>query len=265
MALTRYLLLSLLLSLGLGMASTASAQQELQSKIDGELPQALRIVAQQGVEFIDTFDAPGELTAYVGHYQGQGLVVYVTADGEHALVGNMLNVQGVDIGAEKVRSIIDEPRYGPAWDEFETANYFIEGDDNAPNIIYTFTDPFCPYCRQFHEAMKPYVEEGRVQVRHLMVGIIREASPAIASTIIGSEDPYATFIEHMRTIDDGGIMMDGTAMRRGQALMRHNQSIMRGLGISATPATFYKDRHGVVQMIQGAPRHPDTIEQMLIH
>ena len=265
MAVTRNLWSSLLLSLGLSMVGTAVAQQELVSKIDGELPQALRIVDQQGVEFIDTFDAPSNLTGYVGHYQGQGLVVYVTADGEHALVGNMLNVQGIDIGAEKIRTIIDEPRYGPAWDELEKANYFIEGDENAPNVLYTFTDPFCPYCRKFHESMKPYVDEGRVQLRHLMVGIIREASPAIAATIIGSEDPYAMFLEHMRTIDDGGIMMDGTAMRRGQSLMRHNQSIMRSLGLSATPATFYKDRNGVVQMIQGAPRHPDAIEQMLIH
>ena len=265
MAVTRNLLTSLLLSLGLSMSGVAAAQQELESKIEGELPQALRIVASQGVEFIDTFDAPGELTGYVGHYQGQGLVVYVTADGEHALVGNMLDVRGMDIGAEKIRTIIDEPRYGPAWEAFEKANYFIEGDENAPNVLYTFTDPFCPYCRKFHEAMKPYVDEGRVQLRHLMVGIIREASPAIAATIIGSEDPYATFLEHMRTIDDGGIMMDGTAMRRGQALMRHNQSIMRSLGLSATPATFYKDRHGVVQVVQGAPRDNSTIEQMLIH
>lgn len=265
MSLTRYLLPALVLSVGFGMPGIAAAQQELVSKIDGELPRALHVVARQGVEFIDTFEAPGGLTGYIGHYQGQGLAVYVTPDGEYALVGSMLNPEGYDIGAEQVRRVIDEPRYGPAWEQFETANFFIEGDENAPNILYTFTDPFCPYCRQLHESLQPYIEAGRVQVRHLMVGIIREASPAIAATIIGSENPYETFIEHMRTYDDGGIMMDGTAMRRGQSLMRHNQEIMRSLNLSSTPATFFKDRHGVVHMVQGAPRDSATIEQMLAY
>lgn len=255
---------SLLVGATLMLAGTTAAIAQA-ALSDSDLPNALRPIASQGVQFVDTFEAPGGLTGYVGEYQGQGLVVYVTADGEYALVGNMLNNQGMDIGSEHVRRIIDEPRYGEAWGALEEANWFIEGDENAPNIIYTFTDPFCPYCRRLHESLKPYVDDGRIQVRHLMVGIIREASPAIASTIIGSDDPYETFLEHMQTYDDGGIMMNGTDMRRGQNLMRENQTIMRDLNLSATPATFYKDRDGVVQLIQGAPRNAAAIEQMLVN
>lgn len=232
---------------------------------ESELPKALNPLASQGVSFVGTFGAPGELTGYVGSYQGQGLVVYVTPDGEHAIVGNMIDEQGRDIGASYIQRMHDAPRQSQAWEKVEGANWFIEGDENAPNVLYTFTDPFCPYCRRLHESVKPYVEEGRLQVRHIMVGIIREASPAIASSILGSEDPYQMFLEHMNTFDDGGIVMDGNAMRRAQSDLRENQAIMREMGLSSTPVSYYKDSDGNVQMLQGAPRSREQIEQMLVN
>lgn len=234
------------------------------AKAEDELPAPVQMIADQGVSFVGNFDAPGGLTGYVGEYQGQGVAVYLTPDGEHAVVGNMLNSEGQDIAAEHIRRLIDEPRYGEAWGTIEEANWFIEGDENAPNIVYTFTDPFCPYCRRMHEAMKPYVDAGQIQVRHIMVGIIREASPAIAATIIGSDNPMEKLLEHMDTIDDGGIVMQGTAMRSGQRALREHHDMMRGLNLSATPVTFYKDRNGVVQQVQGAPQ-PQQIEQMIVN
>lgn len=276
MALNRHLLCLVALAGGITVSAQAAAATtplaahsasftfaQASRGIQGDLPAALRPIASQGVNFIGTFEAPGNLTGYVGEYQGQGLAVYVTEDGEHAVVGNMINAQGADIGAQHVRRLVDEPRYGEAWELLEQSAWFIEGDENAPNVVYTFTDPFCPFCRRMHEALKPYVAEGRLQVRHIMVGIIREASPTIAASILGADQPIDKFLEHMRTYDDGGIIMDGVAMRAGQADLRQNQAIMRELNLSATPATFFKDANGVVQLIQGAPQDAATIEQML--
>lgn len=259
MAMNRHFLSSLLMALSAPLMLTACG-----AKAEDDLPAPVQTIANQGVNFVGTFDAPGGLTGYVGEYQGQGLTVYLTEDGEHALVGNMLDTNGQDIGMQHIRRLIEEPRYGEAWDLIEQAEWFIEGSEDAPNVVYTFTDPFCPFCRRMHESMKPYVDNGQVQVRHIMVGIIREASPAIASTIIGSDDPMAQLLEHMDTIDDGGIVMQGTAMRSGQRALRQHHEIMRELNLSATPATFYKDGNGVVQLVQGAPR-PEQIQQMLVN
>lgn len=259
MAMNRHFLSSLVLALSAPLMLAACG-----ANAEDDLPPPVQIIADQGVDFVGTFDAPGGLTGYVGEYQGQGLTVYVTADGEHAVAGNMLNSYGQDIGAQHIRRLIEEPRYGEAWGTVEEANWFIEGDENAPNIFYTFTDPFCPYCQRMHEAMRPYVESGRAQIRHIMVGIIREASPTIAATILGSDDPMEQLLEHMNTISDGGILMQGLAMRKGQPTLRENHETMRELNLSATPATFYKDHNGVVQLIQGAPSQ-QLIEQMLVN
>lgn len=256
MALTRYRLTA---AIGAVLLSSA-----VQAKID-QLPASLQTIADQGVTFVGTFEAPGNLTGYVGEYQGQGLAVYTTADGQHALVGTLIDSSGRDMGADHIRRLIDEPRYGEAWNTLQDeANWFIEGDANAPNIVYTFTDPFCPYCQRMHEMMRPYIESGEVQLRHIMVGIIREASPAIAATIIGSDNPMEQLLEHMQTFADGGITMQGTAMRAGQSALRTNHEIMRSLNLSATPASFYKDKEGVVRLLEGAPQQ-EQIRDILVN
>ncbi|RUO28975.1 thiol:disulfide interchange protein DsbG [Aliidiomarina sedimenti] len=227
-----------------------------------ELPPPIQNVANQGVEIKGSFEGPDGMTGYVGEFQGQGLAIYATADGQNAFVGTWIDSDGRDMGAAHIRRLIDEPRYADAWVELEQANWIQEGSDDAEHTLYTFTDPFCPYCRQMHESMKPYIESGQVQLRHIMVGIIREASPSIAATILGSDDPAAALSEHMSTFDDGGILMQGSALRQGNPILQQNHSLMRSLNLSSTPATFFKDQNDVVQMVQGAPNE-QAIEAML--
>ncbi len=53
-----------------------------------------------------------------------------------------------------------------------------DGKDNAPKIIYMFSDPNCPYCNRFWQLARPWVDSGKVQIRHIMVGILSHDSPA---------------------------------------------------------------------------------------
>lgn len=248
--------------LGAGILSHSVNVHATDNQPPENLPAPVQVIAQQGVTIVGQFDGPEGITGYVGEYQGQGLTLYVTADGENAFIGTWLDADGTDRGAEYIRRLVDAPRYADAWSTLEQTDWLAEGDADAGTIIYTFTDPFCPYCRRMHESLLSYVESGQLQIRHIMVGIIREASPAIAATIIGSDDPTAALLEHMERIEEGGIDMNGPAMRAGQSSLRRHHEIMRSLNISSTPVTFYRDRDDVVQMLQGAPSG-HHIEQML--
>src|SRR5690554_4064102 len=127
MAMNRHFVSSLVLALSAPLMLAACG-----AKAEDDLPPPVQIIADQGVDFVGTFDAPGGLTGYVGEYQGQGLTVYVTADGEHAVAGNMLDSYGRDIGVQHIRRLIEMPRFGEYWGTFEEANWFIDGDENAP-------------------------------------------------------------------------------------------------------------------------------------
>lgn len=229
---------------------------------DDTLPAPVQTIASQGVDIKGQFDGPDGMTGFVGEFQGQGIAIYTTRDGQQAFVGTWIDANGRDLGAPHIRRLIDEPRYAEAWDDLEGSNWIQEGQDDAEHIIYTFTDPFCPYCRQMHESMRPFIRSGQVQLRHIMVGIIREASPSIAATILGSDDPSAALQEHMETFDDGGLMMQGRALRSGNPALQANHDLMRSLNLSSTPSTFFIDQHGVVQLVQGAPNQA-AIETML--
>lgn len=74
------------------------------------------------------------------------------------------------------------------WAQLESATWVLDGKADAPRIVYTFSDANCPYCNHFWEAARPWVNSGKVQLRHLLVGIIREDSPAKAAAILGASD-----------------------------------------------------------------------------
>ena len=71
--------------------------------------------------------------------------------------------------------------------EWKKRRGFWTGKKEAPVIVYVFADPFCPYCKQFWQQARPWVESGKVQLRTLLVGVIKPESPATAAAIPGNQ------------------------------------------------------------------------------
>ncbi|WP_444677058.1 thiol:disulfide interchange protein DsbG [Halomonas sp. E19] len=82
------------------------------------------------------------------------------------------------------------------WQDLEQSHWIQDGDPAAPRVLYTFTDPNCPYCVRFWEMARPWVEAGEVQLRHVMVGILQPNSPAKAAALLGADDPAAALHNH---------------------------------------------------------------------
>ncbi|KPV41784.1 hypothetical protein AN478_01450 [Thiohalorhabdus denitrificans] len=141
-----------------------------------------------------------------------------------------------------------------AWEVLEKESHWIAtGADDPERIVYAFTDPNCPYCHDLWKATKPYYEEG-LQVRHIMVGILRPSSPGKAAAILGADDPTQALNEHERSYEDGGIEPVDSPGSKVQSRLEDNQRIMQRLGARATPAVVYRDGDGKVHMVAGMPR-----------
>ncbi|SFC92857.1 Thioredoxin-like domain-containing protein [Thiohalospira halophila DSM 15071] len=134
----------------------------------------------------------------------------------------------------------------------EKAHWVATGAEDPERIIYVFSDPNCPYCHDLWKATRPYYQEG-LQVRHILVGILRPSSPGKAAAILGADDPARTLNEHERNYEDGGIEPADNPDPEARSQLETNRQLMQELGARATPTLFYRDGDGSVQRIAGMP------------
>jgi thiol:disulfide interchange protein DsbG len=226
-----------------------------------DYPAPIRAIMQHGVEIQAEFEAPGGLTGYVGQSQGQPLVLYVTADGEQAIVGPMLDARGRNLSEEHIDRFLPKPDLSAVWEQLEQADWVREGSAGAERVVYVFMDPECPFCNAFWRAARPYVGE-EVQLRHIMVGILRPTSLPKAARILGAEDPAAALAEHEQSHASGGIEPLQPVPAELRERVEANNRLMQALGAHATPAIYYEDREGRVQQLMGMPRLGTIAEEI---
>lgn len=220
-------------------------------------PEVIRYIQQQGVTIVDTFDAPGGLTGYAATVQGQPMSIYLTEDKNYALIGNLINAEGEDLGDQALYELISAPQNEKVWQKLEQADWVQDGQQQAEKIIYTFTDPYCPYCQKLREIADPYIARGEVQLRHVVVGILQENSLKKAAAILGSDSPEKALQQHIQHADNAAENADEETVNNGTLLVEKNNLLMEQLGFMATPTSIYKDEEGHVRLIEGMPMRDD--------
>jgi len=218
-----------------------------------DLPAPVKAIEKQGITIIKSFDAPGGMKGYLGKYQEMGVTIYVTPDGKHAISGYMYDEAGTNL-SEK---LFNQELYGPAgrelWQRMEKADWILDGQKTAPRVIYVFADPYCPYCKQFWQQARPWVESGKVQIRTLMVGVIKPESPAEAAAILSAKDPAKSWHEYEQSNGKMTLALPKTIPPAIMRSLNLNQKIMDDLGAIATPAIYYMNEENVLQQAVGLP------------
>lgn len=220
-------------------------------------PAVLRGIEKHGFEVIGEFDAPGGLRGFAGQVGGQPAAAYVTADSKNVMVGTLFNEKGEDVGAGPLDKLVAKPMSDRIWARLDGSAWVRDGRADAPRVVYTFSDANCPYCHRFWEAARPWVDSGKVQLRHVMVGVIREDSPAKAAAILGAPNPSAVFLQNEHDFGKGGIKPAANISPELANKLDANQVLMMELGFQGTPGILFRDEHGVVQRVSGMPQGED--------
>ncbi|KMM80998.1 thiol:disulfide interchange protein DsbG [Pseudomonas deceptionensis] len=226
-----------------------------------ELPPAIKKIEAKGAKIVGSFDAPGDLRGFAAQYQNRGMALYLTKDG-NVLVGNLYDADGKDLSLAPLQKLVYEPMAKQVWANMEKSNWIADGKADAPRIVYLFSDPNCPYCNMFWEQARPWVDSGKVQLRHIMVGIIREDSPAKSAALLAAKDPQQALHEHEKAGKASKLKPLEKIPADVQAKLDANAKLMEELDVAATPAIFYLDAQGNLQQQQGAPS-PDKLVQIL--
>lgn len=114
----------------------------------------------------------------------------------------------------------------------------------------------------FWEQARPWVDSGKVQLRHIMVGIIREDSPGKSAALMAAKDPMQALHDHEKAGKASTLKALGSIPVDVQAKLDANMQLMTELDVAATPAIFYLDEQGNLQQQQGAPS-PDKLLKIL--
>lgn len=224
----------------------------------GDRPAVLKGIEKHGFEVLGEFDAPGGLRGFAGVVGGQQTAAaYVTPDGKHVLVGSLFDEKGEEVGAAALEKLAAKPMSDQAWKKLDASAWVRDGRADAPRVVYTFSDANCPYCHKFWEAARPWVDSGKVQLRHIMVGVIREDSPAKAAAILTAPNPSAALLENEHAFDKGGIKPVAKLTPDVANKLNANQELMIEMGFQGTPGILFKDDKGLVQRRSGMPQGDD--------
>lgn len=218
-----------------------------------ELPAPVKAIEKQGITILKSFEAPGGMKGYLGKYQEMGVTIYLTPDGKHAVSGYMYDEAGNNLSEKLIAKEIYAPEGRKLWQRMEKADWLLDGKKDAPRVVYVFADPYCPYCKQFWQLARPWVDAGKVQLRTLLVGVIKPESPAAAAAIMSAKDPAQSWNDFEKSNGKMALTLPKSVPPELMKKLNIHQKIMDDLGANATPAIYYMNEDNVLQQEVGLP------------
>ncbi|HEU0230824.1 MAG TPA: thiol:disulfide interchange protein DsbG [Burkholderiaceae bacterium] len=225
------------------------------------LPPSVKALQSQGLDVMGEFNVGDGLRAFAGAAGDRPLAIYVTQDGS-AIIGTRVGPDGKALDEGRLQDLVAKPMAKRAWSALEKATWVQDGKKDAPRIIYTFSDPNCPYCHKFWEASRPWVKSGAVQLRHLVVAVIRPDSATKAATILGAKDRSAELTKNEMTFSEGGIKPAESVPPAIQTILDENQELMMNMGFRGTPGIVAMRSDGLLEKINGLPQ-PAALAELL--
>jgi thiol:disulfide interchange protein DsbG len=234
----------------------------------GELP-STQFLAEQGLQIVGPMQSTGGLKAWAAYRDQQPIPIYRMPDGKHWVIGTVIDAQGKDVNAKALHSAVQKPMGLELWDDLESARWIADGKPEAPRIAYVFTDPNCPYCNQLWRETRPLVQAGQLQLRHILVGMLRPSSEGKAAAILGSRVPEQALASHAAAYADAhGKNPDALGIAPLQRIpvstrdaLTRNAALMNHAGLRATPVTIWKNAQGLLQIRTGMP--PGLLDELM--
>lgn len=233
------------------------------------LPAPLQALEKKGLSVVGKFPSPSGMTAYAAHAGTAPMALYLMPDGKHVIVGTLFDATGKNLTVAGLEKVLAQPMTEAVWSKLEKSHWIADGREDAPRTVYVFTDPNCPYCNKLWADARPWVDAGKVQLRHVMVGILTPTSAGKAAALLGDKNPAAALdaYERRHVASNAKTLASGRPKPLGDdslkplsvipagiaAQLDANAALMASYGLQATPALVWKDAKGGVQMRQGAP------------
>lgn len=227
----------------------------------GSRPASVQALEARGLTVMQEFAVDRGMRGFAAIAGDNPIAVYVTPSGK-AIIGTRLDDKGEPLDEVTLQNLVAQPTGERAWSQLESAAWVLDGKADAPRIVYSFSDPNCIYCNRFWHSARPWVDSGKVQLRHMIVGIIKDDSATKAAAILEAPDRTAALLENERTMSRGGITPAARVSATSRSILEANHELMLLLGFRGTPGIVLKDSDGAIKKFNGMPR-PDALTEVL--
>ncbi|MBA4741969.1 MAG: thiol:disulfide interchange protein DsbG [Azoarcus sp.] len=225
-------------------------------------PVVLDALQSQGLTVMAEFPLEGtDLRGFAALAHQRPIAVYVASDGS-AIVGTRVDRDAQIVDEALLEELVTRPMGEQMWAQLEAVTWVRDGREDAPRVVYAFSDPNCPFCNRFWHAARPWVDSGRVQLRHVLVGMLRKDSANKAAAILSANDPEAALTENETRFSEGGIQPVASVSDEIAGVLEANQALMIELGFRGTPAVVFRDNADFVRHIGGMPT-ADRLEAVM--
>ncbi|XNM58599.1 thiol:disulfide interchange protein DsbG [Escherichia coli] len=163
-----------------------------------------------------------------------GVTIYLTPDGKHAISGYMYNEKGENLSNTLIEKEIYAPpdaKCGNGWNN-PTGSSTVDAHHLHAQPIRS-----AHIAKQFWQQARPWVDSGKVQLRTLLVGVIKPESPATAAAILSSKNARKTWQEYESS--GGKLQAKRTAnvSTEQMKVLSANEKLMDNVG-EFTPAIY---------------------------
>ncbi len=229
------------------------------SAVASTLPAPIQALQRQGIIIRGDMQAPAGFRGYLAEYGGSRMPVYLLPDGKHVVIGNLFDAQGNDMTRDAFMRAARPKLDAATWKALEKSTWIPEGASKPKRIVYVFDDTECPYCHRLWERVQPMLAGGDVQVRYIMVAVIRPESLGRAAAVLSATDPSAVLRTHEAHFGNSPIKPLTKIPASVRAKIEANNALMARLGATGTPAIVYRDGKGAIRMVDGMPSDPAQI------
>lgn len=234
----------LLFIAGIGLATSAHAQT---------YPAPIQALVDKGIVIKAPMSAPPGFKGYIGEYRGQPVPLYLLPDGKHVSIGSLYGPGAEDLTQNAFREAVAPTLGANTWKALQQSTWIAEGTKKPERVIYVFTDSECPYCHKLWLATQPYLKQGKIQIRNVMVAVIKPQSIGRGAAILSAKDPVATLRRHEESFGHSSVKVLSPVPKALADKLGDNGDLMHQLGVVGTPAVVYRDRAGHVKIAPGLP------------
>lgn len=244
--------ITLAVLMGFAMLQSACAQTKSQSTPEATGSRAY--IEQQGFTFVKEIPAPEGMTGWVGHTGQTPASVFISKDDKFYIIGDLYDTQGNNLSEKQLETHVKPAVLDEVWKTLERSTWIQDGKTDASKIVYVFSDPNCPYCQKLWEMARPWVESGKVQLRHIQVAVIREESRGQIATLLSSANPEENFTKMNLNKGEQKLKVMQNIPKEIDDKINANQELMEQYGFYATPSMVWRDAKGDFQSSQGLNR-----------
>jgi thiol:disulfide interchange protein DsbG len=190
-------------------------------------------------------------------------VLYATPDGKATIAGVMWDANGKNLTREHVARIdgavptvvvgkdqAAAPTLAkPVLNFVEKTTFGLSGSADAPRM-WMFVDPLCSYSVRALQQLRPYVEQGRIQLALIPISVLDyedngQSTPAALALLSRAPNQMAEAWSHR---DFGG-----APAAEAVARLRANMAAAEAIGLRGTPTLVWNRADGTAGRIDGLP------------